>query len=78
MALTKVDGSLISGTIPSSVLTNSGAAQLVANGTIMEHNLTISSNYTISNNVGALSVGPLTINTGIVVTIPTGSRWVIV
>jgi hypothetical protein len=39
---------------------------------------TISANYTFDNNVNALSVGPVTINTGFVVTVPTDSFWIIV
>jgi hypothetical protein len=38
---------------------------------------TISSNYTFGSNVNALSVGPVTIDTGYTVTVPTGSNWVI-
>lgn len=39
--------------------------------------LTVSSNYTLAGSQGAMSVGPITINTGVVVTISTGSRWVV-
>jgi hypothetical protein len=38
---------------------------------------TISSNYSITSGNNALTAGPITINTGISVTIPTGSTWVI-
>ena len=38
---------------------------------------TISADYTISNNNNALSAGPITINSSISVTIPSGSTWVI-
>ena len=38
---------------------------------------TISANYTISNNNNAISAGPITINSLISVTIPSGSTWVI-
>ena len=38
---------------------------------------TIASNYTIGNNNNAISAGPITINTGIAVTVPSGSTWVI-
>ena len=38
---------------------------------------TISANYTISNNNNAISAGPITINSSISVTIPSGSTWVI-
>ena len=39
---------------------------------------TISANYTISSGNNAMSAGPITINSGISVTIPSGSRWAIV
>ena len=39
---------------------------------------TISSNYTIGTGNNAVSAGPITINTGVTVTVPTGSTWVIV
>ena len=38
---------------------------------------TIASNYTIGNNNNAMSAGPITINSNISVTIPSGSTWVI-
>ena len=38
---------------------------------------TISSNYSITSGNNALTAGPITINTGVTVTIPTGSTWVI-
>jgi hypothetical protein len=46
-------------------------------GTLYENAQTITANYTISTNYNALSAGPITINTGITVTIPTGSNWVV-
>jgi hypothetical protein len=56
-----------------------GAAQSgLAGGAITENSNTVSSSYTISTNKNAISAGPVTINTGVTVTVPTGSRWVIV
>jgi hypothetical protein len=46
-------------------------------GCLYENAQTITANYTISTNYNALSAGPITINTGITVTIPTGSNWVV-
>ena len=42
-----------------------------------ENSLTISTNYTITTNKSAMSTGPITIATGVSVTIPSGGRWVI-
>ena len=39
---------------------------------------TISANYTIGNGNNAVSAGPITVNSGVSVTVPTGSRWVVV
>ena len=48
-----------------------------ASGAVYENKKTISANYTMSTNYNGESVGPLTINSGVTVTIPSGSRWVI-
>ena len=44
---------------------------------LYEHANTISANYTIATGNNALTVGPITINTGISVSIPSGSTWVV-
>ena len=49
-----------------------------AGGVVYENGQTISSNYTMTTNNNGMSAGPITINTGVTVTIPTGSTWVIV
>jgi hypothetical protein len=45
--------------------------------TILESLRTIPSNYTITDGYNGLSVGPVTINTGVGVTVGTGERWVV-
>jgi len=55
-----------------------GVTGLVAGGVVYENGQTISSNYTMTTGNNGVTAGPVTVNTGIVVTIPTGSRWVIV
>ena len=52
-----------------------GGAQ--AGGVIFENSLTISANYTLTTSKNGLSVGPITINSGATVTIPSGQRWVV-
>jgi hypothetical protein len=37
----------------------------------------VTENYTITANRSAVSVGPLTIASGVSVTVPTGSKWVV-
>ena len=38
---------------------------------------TIAANYTITSGNNALTAGPITVNNGVSVTIPSGSTWVI-
>jgi hypothetical protein len=45
---------------------------------LYENSATISANYTIGSGNNAMSAGPITINTGVTVTVPSGSSWVIV
>jgi hypothetical protein len=44
---------------------------------LYENNATIAADYTISSGNNAMSSGPITINSGVSVTVPTGSNWVI-
>lgn len=48
-----------------------------AAGVIWENSLVVSSNYTLTTSKNGMSVGPITINSGVVVTIPSGQRWVV-
>ena len=54
-----------------------GGSNITAQG-LWENANTISSNYTIGTGNNAQSAGPITVNTGVTVTVPTGSTWVIV
>jgi len=53
------------------------AAYCVANNCMYENNQTITDDYTITTGRNANSVGPITIDGGVTVTIPGGSNWVI-
>jgi hypothetical protein len=44
---------------------------------LYEHAHTIAANYSITSGNNALTAGPITINSGISVTIPTGSTWIV-
>lgn len=44
----------------------------------LEHDNTITTSYTIGTGKNVISAGPLTVNSGAVVTVPSGSNWVIV
>jgi hypothetical protein len=56
--------------------TASGGSNITAQG-LWENALTISANYAIASGNSATSAGPITVASGVSVTIPSGSRWVI-
>lgn len=43
-----------------------------------ENMQTVTTSYTISTNYNAMSAGPVTINSGATVTVPSGATWVVV
>jgi len=43
-----------------------------------ENGQTVTTNYTLTTSKNAMSAGPVTINAGVTVTVPSGSSWVIV
>jgi len=61
----------------SGILSWSDVSSTVANGCIYLNSLTISSNYTIAPSQGAHSVGPITVASGVTLTVSSGSRYVI-
>jgi hypothetical protein len=61
----------------SGTLSWSNVSSTVANGCIYLNNLTISSNYTIATSQGAHSVGPITVASGVTLTVSSGSRYVV-
>ena len=64
----------IGGTTPASV---TGTAIVASNG-ILVNSATVSSNYTIATGTNGFSVGPLTINSGVTVTVASGQRHVVI
>jgi hypothetical protein len=46
-------------------------------GPVLESYQTISSNYSVTAGSNAFSVGPVTVATGVAVTVPTGQVWLI-
>ena len=53
------------------------ADQLAASNGIVINSLTIATSFSIPSGYSAMSSGPITINNGISVTVPNGSRWVV-
>ena len=43
----------------------------------VENSRTVTTNYTLTTGRSASSVGPITVNSGITITIPSGARWVV-
>lgn len=43
-----------------------------------ENSQNVTTNYTITTNKNAMTTGPVTINSGVTVTVPSGSRWVVI
>ena len=52
--------------------TGGGADQI-----FVQNQQTVTTNYTITTNYNAMSTGPISINSGISVTIPSGSNWIV-
>jgi hypothetical protein len=48
------------------------------NDVFYENSQTISANYTITSGKSAMSTGPVSLDSGVTVTVPSGSRWVII
>ena len=61
----------------SGVLTWAAAGSNVTTNGLWEHANTIAANYSITAGNNALTAGPITINSGVSVTVPTGSTWIV-
>lgn len=62
-----------SGTIP--LITSAGA--IVNTGAFYVNGQTVSTSYSIPSGSSAMSVGPITVNSGVTVTVPGGSKWAV-
>ena len=51
--------------------------QVLANNGLVVNNLTVTTSVTIPTGYSAMAVGPMTVSSGQTVTVPSGSRWVI-
>lgn len=54
-----------------------GGGGAEAGGMIYENTQQLTANYTITTNKNGMSVGPVTINSGVTLTVPSGSRYVV-
>ena len=55
-----------------------GATGGGADTVFFENSKTVTTNYTLTTNKNAVTAGPITINSGVTVTVPSGQSWVIV
>jgi hypothetical protein len=69
MALTQVQAQMVGGT---------SASAFNPSVPMYENTQTVSVTYTLTANCNAMSAGPITIASGVTVTIPAGSNWAIV
>ena len=53
------------------------AAQIAASNGLLMNNMTVGTTFTIPTGYSASSVGPVTISGGVTITVPSGSRWVV-
>jgi len=54
-----------------------GATGAGGDAVFVENELIVTTDYTLSTNKSAMSVGPVTVNSGVSVTIPSGYTWVV-
>ena len=55
-----------------------GATGGGTNDVFYENSINVTTNYTITTNKNAMSAGPITVDNGVTVTVPSGSTWSIV
>jgi hypothetical protein len=68
MALTKVQSAMIGG----------GSSTAFAPSTpLYENTTTVTASYTITTGSNAFSVGPVTVQSGVTLTVPAGQRWLV-
>jgi len=54
------------------------APEVISSNGFMINGTTVSTSYTIASGNNAFSVGPVTVNTGVSVTVSSGQRWVVI
>lgn len=59
-------------------LSGGGGSGATGSGVFYENNQTLAADYTLATGKNAMSAGPITINSGVTVTVPTGAVWSIV
>jgi hypothetical protein len=72
------DGAITQAKIDAGVDLGGGATGGGSDEIFYENGQTVTADYTLTTNTNAMSTGPVTVNTGVTVTIPTGSRYVVI
>lgn len=54
------------------------ATQVNATNGLIVNSMTVAANYTVASGDSAFSIGPITVNSGVTVTVSSGSRWVVI
>ncbi len=80
---TTSSGVTVTGTVAATAVTGDGSGltnlpAAAASGVFYENDTNVSSNYTITSGKNAMSAGPITIDSGVTVTVPSGSAWTVV
>lgn len=57
--------------------TEARAPQFNSTNGLIVNSMTVASDYTVASGDSALSVGPITVNSGVSVTVSSGSRWLV-
>lgn len=66
--------------LPGQLLATNGSGALTwsfSQGPVQEFDQTFTANYTVTTGNNAVSVGPVTVSSGVTVTVPSGSRYVV-
>ena len=61
-----------------SATTGGGATGAGGDQVFYENDTTVTEDYTITSSKNAMSAGPITIDSGVTVTVPSGSVWTVV
>lgn len=72
-----VDGGSASSTLPNISGVVAPTTVVSASNGILVNNLTVGTSYTIPAGYSGTSAGPITVASGVAVTVPSGSRWVV-
>jgi hypothetical protein len=57
---------------------NAGATGGGSDEIFWENGQNVTTNYTVSASTNSMSAGPITINSGVTVTVPSGSSWMVI